>query len=202
MAQSTFPFEGPRQYLEKAERELTQLDEAVGPETGIPDETQIADLTMNAAWTLWHVTDWIANNATDPRCERIVASKGITAVDQKDRLRDFQKALRRESPDLRHCWELATLFKHFALEPGTRRHGRIHKVYGSTAISASLIRHGVDEQEDASIIGAVTLSAVGPAPELRTLHPKIMDGDQSLRLTEIYYRAYGYLDGLLREQGL
>lgn len=71
-----FPFQGPRDLLSKARRELDQLLKAVEPEEGDPDASKIADLTMNVAWALWHVTDWIANNDA-PAIERIVASKGI-----------------------------------------------------------------------------------------------------------------------------
>jgi len=199
----TFPFKSPRQLLEKAGRDIARLNRAVGPVLGGPDETQIADLTMDVAWTLWHVTDWIAGNTSDEKCARIVASKHVTVANSRERLWRFQKALRRESPDLRRCWELATQFKHFRLEARSRRRMHMERVYGSTGAADVLINPPSTELPDTAFTsGAIVVSAVGTRPSPRTLHPKIIEGSQRLRLTEVYGRAYRYLDRLLRQHGL
>lgn len=206
-----FPFQGPRGLLLKAQRELKQLLEAVEPVEGEPNREQIGDLTMNIAWTLWHVTDWVANNH-DPAAVRIVGSKGITRTDE-GRAAAFQNQLKTESPDLRHCWELATRFKHFELDERSRDQAELEDFGASAPPMAEVLVScfpypsgetatvGLSAAE-ALVKVAGSLHPVAPEAPHKTLHPKIQHDGERLRLTEVYGRAYDYLDRLLNQQGL
>ena len=64
MSQYAFGLTTPRDLLEKARREVARLEEATS--SNAPAE-RIQDTAINAAWTLWHITDWIARSS-DQRC--------------------------------------------------------------------------------------------------------------------------------------
>ncbi|HYN27397.1 MAG TPA: hypothetical protein VES94_03785, partial [Burkholderiales bacterium] len=106
--------------LSKAKRELDKLEAEAKGQHGEPDPNAIADLTINAAWSLWHVTDWIGNS-NDPAVSHVVPAE-IRKVD-RERTDAFQKQLRSESKDLMICWALAVHFKHFEFEASSRARG-------------------------------------------------------------------------------
>lgn len=207
----TFPFQTPRGFLSKARRELDRLLEAVEPEDSEPDRERIGDLTINIAWTLWHVTDWISNN-DNPAVARIVASMGVTSTGRA-RTSEFQQQLRDQSSDLRHCWELATRFKHFELEEGTLRFAELEDFSASassmTGVHVSCFPYPPEESTTAvsfaglsNAIAAIPSGMTMEGSLRKTLHPKIQHGGDRLRLTEVYSGAYDYLDRLLKEHRL
>src|SRR5512135_1580221 len=150
-----FPLRSPRDLLDKAKREFELLEACAEGHYGDPNETAIADLTINTAWSLWHVTDWIGNN-DDSAVMRVVPDRIKKAG--RERTEAFQAQLRSESPDLRICWALALRFKHFELWPES----------GARNVLADSAAHNASTP-DMSAQGQV--GAVGPSS--RTLHPKV-----------------------------
>jgi hypothetical protein len=94
-----FPITTPRDLLSKAKRELDSLNDEAEGLYHEPNEVALADLTINAAWSLWHVTDWIAGHR-DARAEAIVAGNQGPGPTRAQR---FQRHLRRRSTALRLC---------------------------------------------------------------------------------------------------
>src|SRR5688572_14710180 len=108
-----FPIADARGLLSKAKREIDRLDEQADGAWGEPDPIAIADLTYNAACTLWHVTDWIGYGALEVVRGVVPHQMKRPARVRTDR---FQRRLRALSQDLRICWGLALRFKHLELE--------------------------------------------------------------------------------------
>lgn len=69
-----FPIASPRDLLSKARRELDRLTDSVEGAWAESNPIVIADQTINAAWSLCHVTDWIGNN-DDPAVARVVPER-------------------------------------------------------------------------------------------------------------------------------
>jgi hypothetical protein len=161
--------------------------------------------------TLWHVTDWIANS-NDPAAVRIVEGRGVTRTDE-GRTVAFQKQLRTESPDLRHCWELAIRFKHFDLDERSRDQAELEdfgpsagimaevhvSCFPSPSVEAATVKFAAVETP---IRVAGSMAPVAEGAPRKTLHPKIQHEGRRLRLTEVYGSAYDYLDRLLKKHGL
>lgn len=196
--------------LDKAKREIDGLADSVSPIWAEPNPVVVADLTYNAACTLWHVTDWVAN-ASDPKLLQIVAWKGCTTPNREERAQAFQRQLRSESHELRICWALALRFKHFELEERSSARGVLEedlnvtrkRFYGAGTA-------GDGERSSIPIYSRVppptSFSAMPQASvagfSTSTLHPKVTYRKQRLRLLDVYQRAYSYLDRLLKRQGL
>lgn len=113
MTELAFGIETPRDLLAKARREVERLEQAENWH-GTDDWEPIADAAINAALTLWHITDWIANSP-DPACQsaiaQIKAKRGSAktaslAVLQEHVLDDSNIAL---------CDALANGAKHFTI---------------------------------------------------------------------------------------
>jgi hypothetical protein len=124
----------------------------------------------------------------------------------RERTQAFQRQLCSESADLEICWNLALRFKHFELEPDSKARGVLDTddlyVSRSAAPFRARVIGIVDAPADAPVgysIGAVTRIA---GPSSRTLHPKVTQDGDGLRLVEVYGRAYNFLDRLLGKHGL
>lgn len=111
-----FGFTLPREMLEKARREVGRLEAA--EERGAPVE-ELQDVAINAALTLWHISDWIARSA-DQRC--------VAAVERIKRERPSRKTssieiIRERILDDSHmalCEALANGAKHLTLHEPPR----------------------------------------------------------------------------------
>jgi len=153
MTELAFGIEAPRDLLAKARREVGRLEQAENWH-GTDDWEPIADAAINAALTLWHITDWIANSP-DPACQsaiaQIKAKRGSAktaalAVLQEHVLDDSNIAL---------CDALANGAKHFtirerSLDPNAAlreagRHDRIlgkqHRHYPCRCNPVGLVQH-------------------------------------------------------------
>jgi hypothetical protein len=203
-----FPISTPRELLEKGRRELERLETAAEGTWGEPDETQIADLTINVAWSLWHVTDWIAH--ASPEVVRTVMPRQMNKA-PRDRAQRFQQRLRALSHDLRLCWGLALRFKHFEIETEEARDmfederlsiGSALKPVVITALGLSGSSIPIFSSTPAPLHFSARPAGSIAGPSSYTLHPKVTYRKQRMRLTEVYRRAYGFLDQLLKKQGL
>jgi hypothetical protein len=210
---SPFPISTPRQLLAKSKREIERLERETSGMRGAADYTAIADLTLDAACTLWHVTDWIANSR-DPKLLAIVASKGCTTPERAERVQAFQRQLRTESHDLRICWALALRFKHFELEDDSKAREVFDDQdvtvsglpgYGHVDVSLRQVEtikmpvfSGVTAPVSMSVVGQVSVSNLTTS----TVHPKVTYRKQRLRLVDVYRRSYAFLDALLKKHGL
>lgn len=206
-----FPIDNPRALLDKSKRELDRLVSEANGIYGEPDETSIADLTINVAWSLWHVTDWIGSNR-DPKVAAVVPD-AFKQVAGRRRLQKFQKQLRRESKDLKICWALALHFKHFELDPDSPAIGVYDNVFASDGPAKGhdddALAAGVVDEEVVARKSAFRAPAYSNAvcvriavPSVSTLHPKVVVNGEKHRLTDVYARAYDYLDALLTKYGL
>ena len=149
-----------------------------------PDTVAIADLAYDAACTLWHVTDWIANSG-NPKLQAIVTSKGCRNPDPTERAQAFQRQLRTESDELEICWALALHFKHFEVEPNSKA------------------RNVIERAPTMSDVVQYSVSASVPAVDhIASTHVKVTSKGGRLRVTDVYASAYGFLDGLLKKHGL
>lgn len=52
----------PRDFLEKARREIRRLERVSAQASSTAQAVELQDLAINAAWTIWHVSDWIARS--------------------------------------------------------------------------------------------------------------------------------------------
>lgn len=202
-----FPITTPRQLLEKAKREIDALASEANGEWGEPDGERVADLTINAAWSLWHVTDWIGNNEEVARV--VLPAKGIKAT-VGDGTQAFQNQVRCESSALEICWLIALRFKHFELDEESKARRTFQKVFGQPSRPAAPSLSATDTiPEFSRVPEPVDYSAGGShggiatiAPSDSTLHPKVTFREQRLRLTDVYGNAYTYLDALLKKHAL
>jgi hypothetical protein len=183
-----FPIASPRDLLSKAKREIDALDTEIhGLE---PDHIAIADLTINAGWSLWHVTDWIGNN-TDPAVSRVVPD--FIKKTGEERTYAFQKQLRSESDELEICWAVSLRFKHLVLERDSRANDVLDAPEYLSAAVAPPMPADFSAEAQTSVARGFPSSA---------LHPKVNAGGERRRLLEVYRKAYEYLDGRLKKHGL
>src|ERR1051325_8300186 len=83
MSTSPFPIRTPRDLLNKAKREIDELEQRAEGFRGEPGPIAIGHLTWNAACSLWRVTDWIVNSPDanlQARPGRTRASVSPTAI--------------------------------------------------------------------------------------------------------------------------
>lgn len=192
-----FPISRPRDLLDKAKRELDLLEGAASGFFGRPDATLIADLTINTAWSLWHVTDWIGHGA--PEVVKDVVPRQMKKPARK-RTDAFQKRVRALSPDLRICWAFSLHFKHFELE----QNSPAKSVFKSAHVSSSVVGFTETAPTMSDVPANFSLGAMSSAVGdfVGTLHPKVSYRGQRLRLTDVYRHAHDYLDQLLKNRGL
>jgi hypothetical protein len=173
----SFPISTARDLLKKARREIDLLDELANGRAGTPRPIAVAELTMNAAWSLWHTTEWIGNSS-DPKSTTLVMSKGRTTPNHEKRTKAFLDQICDECEDLAICRALAQRFTQFELMLDTKA-------------------QDVMEVDHA---GVPSLSEA-PRPS-GSLHPKVISKGQYRRLLDVYRRAYTFLDHLLKKHGL
>jgi hypothetical protein len=210
----SFPIRNPRDLLAKAKREIDRLEEEADAVNGEPNPIVVADLTINAAWTLWHTTDWIAFRVLDAVREIVPQHMHKPARKRTER---FQIRLRNRSRDLRICWGLALRYKHLELEtedartmfdggaalsaPSSHREYGPEMSSGPTPVFIPLFSsepESVQVDEVAfSIQGFV--NPVAGALHSTTLHPKVTYRKRRLRLVDVYRDAYDFLDQLLKK---
>jgi hypothetical protein len=153
MPTSPFPIATPRHLLKKAKREIERLKSEANGDYSDPSPTVVADLTINAAWTLWHVTDWIGRGALQVVADVVPRQMKKPA---KKRTDAFQRRLRARSQDLRICWGLALRFKHFELEADSHASGMFddEAVVTSSAIWGAIGDGRADVAEAARVMEA------------------------------------------------
>jgi len=81
-------------WLGKARREVKRLEHAEMSLSS--DENDVRDAGINAAITLWHLTDWLAKS-NEPAVDAMRQSEFPVAKDDRKRLEAFQVKIRENS---------------------------------------------------------------------------------------------------------
>lgn len=102
----------PRDFLEKARREVRRLEE--GTERG-DDVAYLQDTAINAALTLWHISDWIAHSAEQSCVAAIERIRRERAVPKTKNALPILREHIGQDPYMAICGALANGAKHFTL---------------------------------------------------------------------------------------
>ena len=208
MSTISFPIATPRELLNKASRELEQLKAHANGFHGEPDPIAVADLTINVAWSLWHVTDWIGSSKEADVLQ--IVPECISRVG-RERTAAFQNQLRSESRELEICWALSLRFKHFELEASSHANSILDTDEYLSASSSFEVSERSKQAEPVAALSAsqfrVNVSQGGMVTAITelpstTLHPKVTSEGERLRLVDVYGKAYRFLDELLKKHGL
>src|SRR5437667_4446657 len=105
----------PRDLLDKAKRELGRLDLASMQPKSQQQFWDVQDSALNAAITLWHVTDWIAKSDAPQAGAAIDHAKKALATKETDPYKILREFLRRDS-HMALCNSLANGAKHFVVD--------------------------------------------------------------------------------------
>jgi hypothetical protein len=181
----------PRDLLEKARREVRRLEVATAGASspkGVPD---LQDTAFNAAVTLWHVSDWIANSTEQ---------KYIDAIERIRLERPSQKTVRLlilrehilDDPHMAICEALANGAKHLELhEPPSFVSSRIFAPQTNLHAAAAPV----------VLTANVTAGpAVGVAP-IRYF-AKLKINDVGIPALDVFKAALAYWDKFLADYGL
>jgi len=202
-----FPISSPRDLLAKAGRELQSLEAETGGFWGDPRPVPVADLTINTAWSLWHVTDWIGHGADD--VVRSVVTAGQMRLPARKRVDAFQRRLRARCPELRITWALALRWKHFDLETAEAL-----SVLEDAPIISSPPAFGFVAVASPEEVVTISLKpsrevnySLGPmaspsSPGSFSMHPKVTYRKQRLRVVDVFKKTHEYLEQLLQEHRL
>lgn len=109
MPKHSFGLRGPHELLDKARREVEALKKASATPLAEDEVQRLADHAMNAALTIWHMTDWLASSQ-DARIRNALAKSALatqTAI--------TVEATKRTS--LKLCWLIAHGSTHLTLAP-------------------------------------------------------------------------------------
>src|ERR1051325_2839834 len=113
MSDYAFGLKTPREFLEKARREVSRLESAMA-EGAFASTVDIQDLAINAALTLWHVADWIAKYGDDrylAAIDRIQGERGWQRARPQDVIYEYVTF----DSHMALCAALANGVKHFEL---------------------------------------------------------------------------------------
>jgi hypothetical protein len=108
----TFAYENCRDLVEKLDREIDRYCEVAGNDQMLEGDTllnlvdQLKDSAFNASVTAWHLCDWVFNDLTVERRQRL----GF------DELSDLQHHVRTQSRALHLCRQAATASKHWIVD--------------------------------------------------------------------------------------
>ena len=107
----TFDLVSCRDVLEKLRREIKRIKDA-------KDRQDVCDHGTNAAFTAWHMTDWVWADMKKNRAIRPTIAKQADRDPGNFRLPAFQNYVTKNSKALRICRIIATASKHVGWDPG------------------------------------------------------------------------------------
>lgn len=173
----------PRDFLEKARRDVRRLRQRpLAIMVGYNDQHETIDQAINAAVTLWHVTDWLANSPPPAAfIQHAKQASGTAKTNTYGVLRDF--ALKNH--DLAICHDLANGSKHLELD-----NPQATQSPGPIAPTSSGSSQGM---------AAVTSA---PPPYERFVAKVVMPNGDRVPVLEVYDRALAYWDNLFTTHNL
>jgi len=184
MSDYAFGLKTPRDFLDKARREIRRLESAMA-EGSLASELDIQDLAINAALTLWHVADWIAKYPDD---------RHRAAIDQIKHERGWQKSNPQDviydyvliDSHMALCAALANGVKHFELYSAPR--------FDSTRIlnPSSQVYAGAAPVDLETTMSA--MPSVRAANPLQMMFPKLKINDVGLPAMVAFRAALDYWD--------
>jgi hypothetical protein len=173
-----FGLDSPRKLLDKAHWELEQLRSVIPQPTADRNDQVVAYVALNTAWTIWHITDWIAASP-DPRARALMASLGASSLET------LQHQLKTRYPIFLNCWELATGAKHAVLRGKSKQKAKNLNTSVSTGAAFMIV------------------DPVGRAQNVTPVQPKVQEpGSAKVRVTDLYRQLLIRWEQLFRQHGL
>ncbi len=195
-----FGLTSPRDLLEKARRDVERLRQVTNWPRSPEQRLAVQDSAFNAAITLWHVTDWIANSS-EP--EAVAALQTIRTTHPPSKKGadsyDVLSAYVRMDAHMNLCHSLANGAKHFELTftPALDR--------GPIFRSEPGIQHGTSTVSSL-ITGVSVPPAVSPAgpeqPPAGYFAKILVDDRHSVPAVDVFRAALDYWDGFFKTHGL
>jgi hypothetical protein len=187
MSDYAFGLKTPRDLLQKAHREVERLTDATQRASTDDDIKELQDIAINAALTIWHVCDWIANS-TDPRCKAAICRiKEERACLKQDALSILREHVLDDS-NMALCDALANGAKHFAIKPRALDPSRVFTRPDDTGYSGTST---VKVRADVTAPPAVAVAI----PYIGRYFAKIaLDDDRSGPALEVFTAALAFWD--------
>ncbi|HEX7953617.1 MAG TPA: hypothetical protein VF523_11180 [Burkholderiales bacterium] len=174
----------PRNFLEKARREVGRLANISWEMSADLSVEDIQDTAINAVLTIWHVSDWIAHS-TDQKCIAAIERIRIEQASQKSAPIAVLREFLRKDRNLALCETLANGAKHLTLHTPPKRHplrapDSQTASQGDTAVQ--IIRSDV----------TIAMAAGSAMPPI--LFAKIQIDNESVAALDVFHAALAYWD--------
>lgn len=174
----TFDIRNSRDMLEKLRWECDQLRRTAA------DREALVHHALNAAWTAWHIHDWVwAAVSRDPVLRARFAKQAGIAPQKFDQ-EAFAGWLVKDKPDLDLCRIIATSAKHVGAEIGPV------EIQTTVSVVTNVVGK-IDDVQD--------FDALKDLDSLATDEwvPKLIIGDQRIRAVDVFERVIGYWTQLI-----
>jgi hypothetical protein len=188
-----FGLKTPRDFLEKARRDVRRLEQATSSASSLEDVEDLQDLAINAAWSLWHVADWIAR-CPEQRYREAVERIRVERPSRKTKPRAILHEHILDDSHMALCEALANGSKHFELhEPpkfdATRifRYGHDGPYAGTSAVD---------------VISGVTAGGTDSIAMPKYFFAKLRINGKGLPALDVFNAALAYWDRFFEGYGL
>ncbi|MFZ1908536.1 MAG: hypothetical protein WAU52_05585 [Burkholderiales bacterium] len=180
----------PRDFLAKARREVERLAEAESQAYLAADVALLQDTAINAALSLWHVSDWIARSPEQPYVDAIERIR-VERPSQKKAPLEILREQIRDSSHMALCEALANGAKHLTLRQPPRLDPTRLQNTGGPYTGTSAV----------DIAANVTLQP-GVSTALSRYYAKLQINDTGMPALEAFKAALAYWDSFFANYGL
>lgn len=173
----------PRDFLAKAGREIERLRFfPLAIRGGIEPRLEVADHAINAAVSLWHVTDWLARY-NDPRSEALLAhAKKVTGTPKSNRYEVLSEFVQKDAA-ISLCRDVCNGSKHLEFS------------HPQPVVSGTV---NIKMTEERPLPMAAVMSASGSA-EGRWIAKIVLEDGSRVPALEVYERALAYWQSLFAQ---
>ena len=200
MSAYAFGLKTPRDFLNKARREIERLENSSSRE-------DVADAAINAAVTLWSLNEWIARSDR-PACVDAIARIKAENQSGKNAPKKILHEHIAKDQNIRHCRDIANGAKHLELHDDKEEIGSttVSSVTRSVVLNEDALESAFEKyiakgtvvETDASAMPAI---AMAPWPTTYTAKIILDDGTR-LRAAEVFRSALKYWEQFFEKYGL